>query len=282
MDVTAPVTLRIENIRNTFIDALELAAEQPNVPLLITELENIGAEFRSIAYEGASVAIAIKDLYEDETFSQWNAFKELTQNHQAQVHAGLGWALSQLSKPVFPIIDSFTPLMQGRIVDGYGYYDGYFRQRQSIKNKIVPEQFQNSFLAAYDQGIGRSLWYASKGDVTIIPAMVQEFPDLRHTGLWRGIGTACAYVGGCDELTLNLLFNLAEQYQPQLSAGAALAARARAHANSPSSGSQLACELWCKLSVKDAMILTVKTETASNENPTDGYNNWLIEIEKVF
>jgi hypothetical protein len=280
MDCEKEISFRIEKIKTIFQTAKDISSTEKDLKQLIDHLETTELEFRSIAYEGASMAIALKDFEKDDTLNTWHTFNEKASDHAAQTHAGLGWAIAQQNSSPLPFLESLAPLLRFRVLDGCGYYDGIFRQRQSIKAQKFPEELTDTMLKAYDQGIGRSLWYASKGDVKKLEELISGFAPIRHSSLWIGIGVACAYVGGCDESLLNTLLLSSQTYQAQLATGAALAARARVQANAITKDIELACRIWCHSSVQEAMLFTVGAEPDSSVNANDCYFLWLSQIEK--
>jgi hypothetical protein len=118
----------------------------------------------------------------------------------------------------------------------------------------------------------------SKGDITQVLKLVEGFPDSRKPDLWRGIGIAAAYVGGMDGATLYSLLNAATSYQIQLAIGAALLARARAHADTPNPDSELTCRVWCHMSANEAVAIIDHTEP-THDISVDSYIEWVNRIE---
>jgi len=173
-------------------------------------------------------------------------------------------------------------LMQCRVMDGYGYYEGIFRKRKAIGEKMISEQFEDKFLHGYDMGLGRSIWYICKADCEKIAEMVASFPSSRQRDLWRGIGAACSYVGGFDEGLLNQLFVASSIHSTQLAIGASLVARSRTEAGSYTRYVDMACRVWCKCSSEDAYNITVKTEPSPVNKIKDPCDAWIKNIEEVF
>ena len=214
MDSKNNISLQIEKIKTVFQDSKDLAAQQNDLTILIEYLENTDAQFRSIAYEGAAMALALKDI---EHLKDWNAFVTHADKKQLKhLYIGLGWAFAQLNHSPIPLFEKLDPGFRFYVFDGYGYYDGLLRQRTSVKNKKLPFEFNAQQLEAYDQGIGRSLWYTFKGEEKKIKEIVNTFSSIRHSALWKGIGIACAHVGGCDETKLRSLLVCAGEYQKEL------------------------------------------------------------------
>ena len=273
---------RMEIIKTVFQDAKDYAEAVEDTNELLSHLENTNPEFRSVAYEGASMALALKDFVRmdsfganDNSLKRWNAFMNVSENHAAQVYIGLGWAAAQEKRAALSFMNTHNPVMQLRVWDGCGYYDGIFRQRHTVKSQIRHDYIPENSYTMYDQGLGRCLWYLCKGDETKIPEMIKQFSSSRHPDLWRGLGIACAYVGGCDAMIFKTLSASAGQDRTQLGIGAAMAAKARILANSVTKDIELACNAWCDLSAQDAMHMAVKTETSAGSS----FTTWLLQME---
>jgi hypothetical protein len=282
MDVLHDIETRMEKIRAVFQYGMSVSIDEEDMDLLEEELKTTENEFRSIAYEAAAMQLATKDISINQSFDHWRLFiKGPGVKHLTQAHIGLGWAMAQQQFPVFPFIETLEPLMQCRVIDGYGYYEGIFRKRRSIGGLQIPLALENKFLHAYDQGIGRSIWYMSKGSCEKIIEMVTTFPSSRQKDLWRGIGTACAYVGGFDENLLRQLSLSSLSYHIQLSIGATLVSRSRSEAGSHSSYIDMACRVWCNCTGVEAFNITVKTEPIFSVKTFDPCKAWIANIEEA-
>jgi enediyne biosynthesis protein E3 len=281
MNAQTDIGQRIQKIKEIFQQAFAISTNQEDLNLLLSQFENTENTYRSVAYEAAAVAMAIKDFSKSNTLGCWRSFMEgPAALHSAQVHAGLGWAMAQQRISVSPLIESLEPLMRFRMLDGCGYYNGIFRQRQTIMGQLVPQDVEGKFMRGYDQGVGRSLWYISKGDYASIPGMVARFPISRHIDLWRGIGIACAYVGCGDDSILRELFSWSFPFHIQLSVGAALVTRSRSIAKAHTQDMELACQVWCNRSSQQVLWVTEKAEPSFAADPNDAYLIWLSNIEE--
>ncbi|MEO8768622.1 MAG: DUF1702 family protein [Ferruginibacter sp.] len=282
MDVLHDIETRMEKIRAIFQYGMSVSMDESDMNLLDEELKSTENEFRSIAYEAAAMQLATKDISINKSFDHWRLFMQGPGvKHLTQTHVGLGWAMAQQQFPVFPFIETLEPLMQCRVIDGYGYYEGIFRKRRSIGGQEIPLALENKFLHAYDQGLGRSIWYICKGSCEKITKMVESFPSSRHKDLWRGIGTACAYVGGFDENLLNQLLLSSTDYRTQLSIGAALVSRSRTEACSYTRYIDMACRVWSNCTGEEAFNITVKTEPLLSEKISDPCKAWITNIEEA-
>ncbi len=280
MPETNGVAARIEKIKSLFQSTLEFCANESNVDSIVAGLEKEEAEYRSIAYEAAAMSFALKDFAIDNELKAWQEFANgPAKEHSVHAHVGLGWAVAQQNVLLSPILPKLNPLLRYRVADGCGYYEGIFRQRRSVRMHQLPEYIEGKALKACNQGIGRALWYFSQGDANRTRALVESFDSGRRADLWRGVGIAVTFVGGCDEEVLKNLFSYASTYQVQLAAGAALAARVRIAANSLTKDAELACKIWGGVSAEDATNITRKLESKISENPGENYFDWIEKIE---
>lgn len=267
------VAARMTKIMRIFIQGQSISENGTHLVLIEKHLNEIENEYRSVAYEAASMAIAISDFESGAGLKLWSEFnKKYGGKHASQLHAGLGWAIAQKGISLTDILVNVEPLMQCRVADGCGYYEGIFRQQSALKNKIIPDAY-SKYAEGYDQGIGRSVYYSAKGDIEKIPGIINEFPETRQADLWRGVAIACVYVGGCDEKMLNRIFVLSGKYYKQLQVGAALVSRARHDAESVTPYVQSACKIWCLSTFSEVVTITLRTESAVHELG-DVYFKW--------
>jgi hypothetical protein len=272
------ITRNIESIMRIFRHAKFIAESEKNIPVLLQKLDEVILEFRSVAHEAAAMTCALVDIDSSNELNLWKAFISETANqHASQVHAGLGWAFAQ--KNIFPssIVHTLNPLMTIKVADGYGYYEGIFRQNESIYNKKVPQNIDSVFHPGYNQGLGRALYYNCKGEYERLTEMIETFTSSRKAELWRGAGIAFVYVGGFDEHDLHTFSSSAGEYMPQLSLAAAMVARARHDAGAMNNYTMNACDAWCNCSADEVVSITKKNEIGISTT-ANAYNEWLALI----
>lgn len=270
---------RMMKIRGIHEEAQLYANAEPDDDLLFSYLETTDEQFRSIAYEGVSMSRGLWDIAEGESLEHWLAYADRTKPHAVQVHIGLGWAIAQRQVPIFARIKDLPPIMQARVLDGVGYYEGMFRNRTTIRDKVIPADISGDDLRAYDQGVGRCLWYMAKGNLVQIKKFIDGFADDRKPDLWRGIGIASSYVGGHEESLFKELFDLAAAYQKQLASGAVFLTHSRAKAGTLNADTEFFCRSWCGLSASEVVSLVERAEP----NPADGrdsYVRWVTAVEQ--
>ncbi len=241
----------MERVMQTFQAARTLAEAHGVGAELSNFLVHSDAYFRSVAYEGAAMGLALRDsVNNDATFSEWSDFAANEGAlHTVQVHIGLGWALAEK--------DALLQLPAGctdtdAVLDGYGYYFGLLRRRPTVRQQTIPETISPVLLPAFDRGLGRSLWYISKGDLELLLQMMAAFDPARHPNLWRGVGIASTYVGGCSNEHLAALWAAANHHQSQLADGAMRAAKSRVKAQTALEDADMVCRQWLGLSASEA------------------------------
>ncbi len=275
------VVQRIERIKSVFLETQLFYVGNDDTESLTAYLENIPSEFRSIAYESASMAIAIKDFAHGGELNNWLHYvHEPAKAHQAQVYVGLGWAIAKSNLPFLQVVEKIETRYYHRVADGCGYYDGSFRQRQTVLNQQIPAYLPEAAMPMYDQGLGRSLWYSCQADIDKVRTKIESFSRERQADLWRGIGIAVAYVGGCDDEYLQTLLKYAVPNSVQLACGAALAARSRMYAKTMTPDTNRCSRLWFALTAGETNIFSsVRVTVAEVDNETV-YINWIKQIEQ--
>jgi hypothetical protein len=276
-----PVQDRLEQIGRIFLQGYHEALEEPDARLLSLRLNTIEGDLRGFAFEGAGMALGLLDL-----LTPWrrDRLRSLLngpgQGHVYLLHVGLGWALARLSRRVERHSILPDPLLRWLVLDGYGFHEGYFHWPVSVQRQTVPSSIHGYGRRAFDQGLGRSLWFVCCADPERIAAVTRRFAAARRADLWSGIGLASAYAGGVDYVTLEGLLVVAGEYHPQLAQGVAFAAKARERGGNPAGVTEMACAVICEMRASEAAELTDK---ALVDLPSDGvdpaYEVWRKRIQ---
>jgi len=264
-------------IQRLFLDAERTAEKVDDLSEIFRLLDEESPEFRSIAYESASMAIAIKDLYAKQALGSWIQFRHAClKKHTFHIDIGLGWAFAKTNIIPVDFLQVVNPAVKWMAFDGIGYYNGLFKGRATIKNKIIPEEIGKANLDGFDQGLGRRLWYMAKGEINELMNLLRGFSEARQSNLWRGVGIACGYVGGTTDDDLLQLLNASAANANQLQSGILLAAISRIYSNSVNEEVTRACRIVCdkkidSLNVKDI----VGTANFFYLYKDDDKGNWL-------
>src|SRR5262249_6440948 len=136
---------------------------------------------------------------------------------------------------------------------------------------------------AFDQGLGRSLWFVNCADAKRIAGTIAQFDEPRRADLWSGIGLACAYAGAYAGTDLDELFAAAHKYRPELAQGAAFAAKARLRAGNLVPHTERACEAFCGTSAREAAEITdYALKDLPQHGPDPAFELWRRRIQGEF
>ena len=271
MNLHNSISANMEYIQKVFLGVQEYFQADHELEELIRFLDAEPLQFRSVAYESASFEIGMQELTFGIELNNWkNFYQRSAKAHTFHMDIGLGWAFAKTEVSPTPFLESLQPAIDWMIFDGMGYYNGLFKGRRTVKNQLVPEGVNEKELPGFDQGLGRRLWYIVKGDVNELVQLIKAFHSSRHPDLWRGVGIACGYVGGCNKENLEQLLNSSSAYKDHLATGIALAAISRNASNSITGDIELACEIICGISMKE--VLSIEDGISNNIIPNWGFS----------
>jgi hypothetical protein len=217
------------------------------------------------------MALALLDF-----FSPWqNRFLAFTQHegnrHIYMLYVGWGWTMGRLPRKQIKASTRtpYDPLLCWLAYDGYGFHEGFF----SWKRRLLQQRFPSFLPAGYarrafDQGLGRSLWFVSCGDISYLSDCIRSFPLSRQPDLWSGIGLACAYAGGVNAEDIRHLRDVAAPFSAHLAQGTAFAVKARQRADNLGAHTTLACELLCQRSTNE--IISIVDSALKDLAPNEG------------
>ncbi len=259
---------RLEGVAQTFLRGYNTALQESSLENLAQRLDTVDSELRGFAYEGAAMALGLLDLLTPWRRDRIAAFLEgCGARHIYMVHAGIGLAHARLRRPVRRLLKRLDPLLRWLAVDGYGFHEGFFHWHRAFERRAVPRRLTGYSVRAFDQGLGRSLWFVRGGMIGDIATTIRRFTDTRHADLWSGIGLACAYAGGISREDMETLLDVTGPLHPHLAQGVTFAAQSRERAGNPAPHTELACNVLCGMSARDAAELTRSTLP---DLPTDG------------
>lgn len=239
-----PSRPRIEEAASRFIEGYDAALLDSRAERLAARLDEIPAEARGFGYEGAGTALALLD-----TLAPWRDRLAVFLRGPGAPHTymaliGAGWVLARLPLSAERLLSRLDPALGWLAVDGYGFYQGFFRWPESLLRQEVPAKLRGYARRAFDVGLGRGLWFVEGADPERVHAAISGFPAARQGDLWSGAGVACTYAGGGDRSCLERMRDLAGPHRPQLAQGAAFAALTRERAGNPAPQTELACRVF--------------------------------------
>jgi hypothetical protein len=252
----------LEEIGAAFLTGYHAALGEGEPAGLATRLAGADAALAGFAYEGAAMALALLDgltPWRPGRRSRIRAFLDgCGSPHVYMVHVGVGWALARLPWPCCLVpARPLDPLLRWLAIDGYGFHEGYFHPTRYLGQHASPARVAGGYgHRAFDQGLGRALWFVDGADVERIAADTAVFPQARQADLWSGIGLAAAYAGGADPGALEALRDASEPFHAQMAQGAAFAAKARVRAGNVTAATEAAVQALTGASAAEAAAVT--------------------------
>ncbi len=282
---------QLEAIPQTVVCGFEWAIEVPDQSELESRLNLIEQEMRGFAYEGATMAYTVLDAM---SLGRGRRTRRLLwgpgRPHLFLAYIGIGFAMSHLPRPlwknVVPDLDglAYHPTMSWLAVDGYGFDQAYFHTRRWVDEQRRPAPYPwlgapQYFLRAFDQGVGRALWFIHGGQVQEVAAAVRRFATERQADLWSGVGLAATFAGGCPTGDLAVLRRIAAEDDPDhethLALGSVFAAKARTFSNFVPAHCEAALQAFTDLSVDAATALADDAAPEENTDATEPrYEQW--------
>jgi hypothetical protein len=250
----------LETVGRTFLEGYGIAVEAKH-PLDAEEpLESIPTRYRGFAYEGATMGFAVLDGLSLGMSRRVATFLEgRARHHIYMALIGVGWAMARLPRLVWPRTYTPDPLLQWLVLDGYGFHQAYFHTDRYVHRQESPMWIgwpshdpHHYAGRAFDQGVGRALWFVGGASPTVVCQLVERFPPYRRGDLYAGVGLAATYAGAAQEAELRHLLDAAGEHWPQLAQGSVFAAAARAEAGLVVEHNETATAVLCGLSVAQA------------------------------
>ena len=273
---TPDIRSRLEEVGRAFTLGYHAALAAPNPELLPEFIAQGPKAFRGFAYEGAGMGLALVDWMTPWSRTRLTRFLSGAGDaHVYMVHVGAGWVLARVPGNVDRFLSRFDPLLRWLLIDGYGFHEGYFNWAAYLGGAPAPSRLKGYARRVFDQGLGRCLWFIDGAEVRRITQTIAGFPAPRQADLWSGIGLASVYAGEISEEDLHLLRAAAGDFLPQLSQGAAFAAKARQRAGNLSPYQDLACGILCGMTASEAARVTDDVlENLPNDGPEPAYETW--------
>ncbi len=249
---------RLLRVGTTFLIGYHAALLDPRPELVASALSGIERGWRGFGFEGAGMGLAIVDALAGGRGRRLRAFAAGPAASQRYlVYVGAGWSLARLPRRVAALRTGLDdPFLQWLVLDGYGFYLGFFATRHAVAGQRVPRRLGGYARRAFDLGLGRSLWFVYGMEPDRVAEGVARFPEGRRGDLWSGVGLACTYGGGLEPAGVERLRLLAGRYEADAAQGSAFAARLRVEADDAPPELDAVCRALCGLDAAAAWALT--------------------------
>ncbi|MEU8521290.1 DUF1702 family protein [Streptomyces sp. NPDC048577] len=234
-------TRRLEAVPQAVVTGFEWGIEDKDLATTERRLALVDPLNRGFAYEGATMACAIRDTMGPNRHRARALLRGGGRPHIFLNYIGIGFAMAKLPrvlwKKLVPDLSEpeFYPAMSWLCVDGYGFDRAYFDTDTWVGGQRLDAPYDwdgdpSYWQRAFDQGVGRALWFIHGGHVAHVTAAVGAFAGDRRADLWSGVGLAATFAGGTTAADLAALREAAGEYLGDLGQGAVFAAKARHHA----------------------------------------------------
>lgn len=266
--------LSLEGIGRIFIDSYNVALTTRRVDQILQYTGGIPPRERGYAVEGAAFGIAIADALPWRRSCLADYIDACQSDFPYLVHVGAGWALARVPWRRRRILARLDPLLRPLASDGLGFHDTYFHHRHVLAGWRRCHSGHDA--CAYDQGVGRALWFVGGGSVATAASHVEALPATRRRDLWAGLGLAMAYAGPTHDVDLVFALRLAGPFQDCFAQGVAFACEARARAGHVPAHTELAaCVVWNQdARALAAMVREARDRTLAIDKANPRYELW--------
>ncbi|KUN77911.1 enediyne biosynthesis protein [Streptomyces bungoensis] len=234
-------TRQLEAVPQAVVTGFEWAIEDRDLATTERRLALVDPLNRGFAYEGATMACAIRDAMSRGGHRTRDLLRGGGRPHIFLNYIGIGFAMAKLPRPLWKKLvpdlhePDLYPAMTWLCVDGYGFDRAYFDTGTWVDGQRTDTPYTwdgapSYWQRAFDQGVGRALWFIHGGHVGNVSASVRAFAGDRWADLWSGVGLAATFAGGSTITDLDALRAEAGDLADHLAQGAVFAAKARHHA----------------------------------------------------
>lgn len=246
-------------VTDAFNIAMECDAAQ-----IYAELEKFPVEVAGYAYEGAALAIGANASMG----GSWERLTDFTLSasvHQMNAASGCGGAFAHAGVSLSSIPADVDPFWRWTLVDGYAFHQAFFNAQQIIREQEQPEVGSAWERRAYNQGIGRAIWYAAGGKPDLIRELINQFAPWQRSDLWYGVGLQAGYCGGVEREFQQMRAKSGKQLDG-LSSGVAMAVVTRSFCDYFPDHTTAASSIICGASTADVVKLFKKTLAQAEES----------------
>lgn len=281
---------QLEAIPHCVVCGFEWGIEASGLKELQRRLALVDPEVQGFAYEGATMACVIRDAMGRRGTRTLDLLKGPGLRHIFLNHIGIGFAMARLPRPLWArAVPQLTdqalyPQMSWLAVDGYGFDRAYFDTARWVERQRLPEPYAFAghpeyFPRAFDQGVGRALWFIHGAATDQVAAAVNAFAPERRRDLWSGVGLAATFAGCSTPADLASLAALAGDARGHLAQGSVFAAKARHHAGTVPEHTHTATLALARISVEQAARLADDSAVpARHTGPQPAYEAWRANV----
>lgn len=286
---------RLEPVPRAVVCGFEWGMESRDLAEVEHRVDLVSVEHRGFVYEGVAMAYTVRAAMAG---GRPHQLRDLllgpASQHIFLTYIGIGFAMARLPRVLWSKIMPdlapcpYHPTMSWLAVDGYAFDRAYFDTRRWIgqQRRPAPHPWLGSreyFPRAFDQGVGRALWFVHGADPAAVTAAVDRFDADRRADLWSGVGLAATFAGGCGPDGLAELRRRSETAHAELALGAIFALKARSYAGHVPEHTEHAVAALAGVDVADGLAIADATEVDPElTGDAAAYEAWRTRIRARF
>lgn len=272
----------LETAGRAFIGGYNAGLLGRDIDDITGHLAAISPGLRGFAAEGAAMGVAIGDAL-SLTGARLPAYLDATgRDFTYLVHVGAGWAMARTPWRRRAILRPLDAVHRWLAFDGLGFHDAYFKHQRIAAGW---RRETNGYAArAYDQGIGRALWFVAGGDVLQAARLIGALPAARHDDQWSGLGLAMAYAGPAGDTDFAEALRVCGPSATAFAQGVAFACEARARASHVPLGTERAARTVWHRSASDVagFVRNVRAGLPKADTEHPRYEIWRRDVARAF
>ena len=264
----------LEMIGRIFIGGYNTAILAHDVRDVLQYIGDIPSAERGFAVEGAAMGAAVADALPFRKSLLRACIEAFEADFTYLAHVGAGWSLARVPWRRRRILAELAPLLHWLAFDGLGFHDTYFYHRRILGGW---RRERSGYAArAYDQGVGRALWFVAGGSVVATIKLLSALAESRHSDIWSGLGLAMTYAGSAATGDIADVCEAAGPNRAQFAQGVAFACEARVLARHIPDHTDLAARAVWGIGAEELSGLVRKARDRMPEAESDlpRYETW--------
>lgn len=290
----SPSARHLEKIPEAVVCGFEWGIGTRDLREVERRLAVVAPDLRGFACEGVTMAHTIRDVLLP---GRSDRTRELMLGpalpHTFLSYIGIGFAMARLPRPLWRKVlpdltgNPYHPTMSWLAVDGYGFDLAYFGSSRWIGQQRLPRPYPweghpEYFLRAFDQGVGRALWFVHGAGCGAVASAVGRFARRRRPDLWSGVGLAAAFAGGAGHGDLRGLLESAGADAAHVFQGAVFAAKARVFSGHVPEHTEKAVRTLTGLDALGAARIADDHRVEPGAGPEPDYERWRTGVRGRF
>ena len=274
--------LVLETIGQTFIRGYNAALMARNAEAVLLFINNVSPTERGFAVEGATMGAAIADALSFRKLLLPACIEAFEFGFTYLAHVGAGWSLARVPWRRRRILAELDPLLRWLAFDGLGFHDTYFSHRRILAG--WRRERYGYAARAYDQGVGRGIWFVAGGSVLAAIDLLSALPVSRHGDHWSGLGLAMTYAGPVTADDIASACEAAGPHRVQFAQGVAFACEARVLARYVPAHTDLAARAVWGIGAEEVsgLVRQARDRLPKAENDPPRYEIWRRAVAGFF